>query len=280
MPSVATAVDVARLYDELRDCVRANDQEGLKRVFNELVRARRPVAEILGEVRSISKEREKPEPEGDLSPPREWPPRSAPSDAEQNAPGLSFRNFGPAIGSDPSPPAAPAITTSPRPERDRSPPAEWRDRETWAEAPRSPPDRTPPSPDPTVGSGFVAEDADGSAAPTELGAEGAVPALDEWPQDAAPFAHQQSTPDPPEQSTDPVASSAPQQSKAESTDQSTEPVAAELQPQRDTISLEEWPTPPRLEESIPDPAYQSFDGAISPDTDGAAADDLVLFLER
>ena len=32
----------------------------------------------------------------------------------------------------------PAITTSPRPERDRSPPAEWRDRETWAEAPRSP----------------------------------------------------------------------------------------------------------------------------------------------
>jgi hypothetical protein len=38
MPSVATAVDVARLYDELRDCVRANDQEGVKRVFNELVR--------------------------------------------------------------------------------------------------------------------------------------------------------------------------------------------------------------------------------------------------
>ena len=72
MPSVATALDVARLYDELRYCVRANDQEGVKRVFNELVRARRPVAEILAEVKSISKEREKSEPEGDVSPRREW----------------------------------------------------------------------------------------------------------------------------------------------------------------------------------------------------------------
>src|SRR5207245_832085 len=71
--------------------------------------------------------------------------------------------------------------------------------------------------------------------------------------------------------TEPVASSALQQSKAESTDQSTEPVAAELRPQRDTISLEEWPTPTRLEESIPEPTYQSFDGAISADPGTAAA---------
>lgn len=45
MPSLATAFDVARLYDELRECVRANDQEGVKRVFSELVQARRPVSE-------------------------------------------------------------------------------------------------------------------------------------------------------------------------------------------------------------------------------------------
>ena len=36
MPSLATAFDVARLYDELRECVRANDQEGVSRVFGEL----------------------------------------------------------------------------------------------------------------------------------------------------------------------------------------------------------------------------------------------------
>ena len=58
MPSLATAFDVARLYDELRECVRANDQEGVKRVFSELVQARRPVSEILAEVKSLTKERE------------------------------------------------------------------------------------------------------------------------------------------------------------------------------------------------------------------------------
>src|SRR5437016_11957752 len=102
MPSLATAVDVARLYDELRDCVRANDQEGVKRVFNELVRARRPVTEILAEVKSISKERERPEPAGDVTPLRQWPPRSA-LEAEPATPELTFRNFGPAVAPRPAP---------------------------------------------------------------------------------------------------------------------------------------------------------------------------------
>ena len=48
MPSVATAFDVARLYDELRECVRANDQEGVKRVFGELVAARRCLEQLGG----------------------------------------------------------------------------------------------------------------------------------------------------------------------------------------------------------------------------------------
>ena len=79
MPSLATAFDVARLYDELRECVRANDQEGVKRVFSELVQARRPVSEILAEVKSLTKEREradteteKPETEEKTSFTREW----------------------------------------------------------------------------------------------------------------------------------------------------------------------------------------------------------------
>src|SRR4029077_6057740 len=97
MPSVATAFDVACLYDELRECVRANDQEGVKRVFAELVRARRPMSEILGEIRSLSKEREKPEPAEGPSLVREWPVRTSSTAAGQNTATQMFRNLGTTI---------------------------------------------------------------------------------------------------------------------------------------------------------------------------------------
>src|SRR6202162_1185750 len=55
--------EVARLYEELRDCIRANDQQGVRRIFGELVRARRPVSEISGVVDGLSKAAEKEEAE-------------------------------------------------------------------------------------------------------------------------------------------------------------------------------------------------------------------------
>jgi hypothetical protein len=100
MPSVATALDIARLYEELRECVRANDQEGVKRVFAELVRARRPVPEILAEVKSLTKEREKLEEREKSSPekpafePREWPVQVARSDTPPTVDSQSLRNLG------------------------------------------------------------------------------------------------------------------------------------------------------------------------------------------
>jgi hypothetical protein len=148
MPSVATAIDVARLYDELRDCVRANDQEGVKRVFNELVRARRPVTEILDEVRSISKERERSEPERDVTPLREWPPRSPSAEAEPSTPGLTFRNFGPAVDPRPvpEPPDTAGSATNPVPERGPSL-DEWSHQNTATELPPRTPEPTPRSPE-------------------------------------------------------------------------------------------------------------------------------------
>jgi hypothetical protein len=59
---IAIPDEVARLYDELRDCVRANDQQGVKRIFGELVLARRPVSEISAVVESLSKAGAKEEP--------------------------------------------------------------------------------------------------------------------------------------------------------------------------------------------------------------------------
>lgn len=126
MPSVATALDIARLYEELRECVRANDQDGVKRVFAELVRARRPVPEILAEVKSLTKEREKSEeqeksgPEKPAFEPREWPVQVARSDTAQNAPAHTIRDYGTAPMT-PRPGAGSGMAPSAVSEEPRSP---------------------------------------------------------------------------------------------------------------------------------------------------------------
>src|SRR5204863_450531 len=137
MPSLATAFDVARLYDELRECVRANDQEGVKRVFSELVQARRPVSEILAEVKSLTKEREradteteKPETEEKTSFTREWAVSTASSQVRPNTPAQAYRD----VASASAPPAAPQIRSGapavepPAIEKPAAPPAQplWR----------------------------------------------------------------------------------------------------------------------------------------------------------
>src|SRR6266851_979116 len=45
--------EVAALYSELRDCLGANNQDQVKRVCRELVRAGRPLSEILGQAANI-----------------------------------------------------------------------------------------------------------------------------------------------------------------------------------------------------------------------------------
>src|SRR6202023_977647 len=176
MPSVGTAIDVARLYDELRDCVRANDQEGVKRVFNELVRARRPVTEILDEVRSISKERERSEPERDVTPLREWPPRSPSVEAEPSTPGVTFRNFGPAVAPEPAPepPDAGGSATSPAAERGHWPLDKLPQRNAAAEPPPRAPEPASPSPDRAIDPSFGLEDSNSVPVTTEPGPEEAV----------------------------------------------------------------------------------------------------------
>jgi hypothetical protein len=265
MPSVATAIDVARLYDELRDCVRANDQEGVKRVFNELVRARRPVTEILDEVRSISKERERSEP---VTPLREWPPRSAPAEAEPSAPDVTFRNFGPTVAPRPAPepPDAAGRATSPAAERGHWPLDEWPQRNAAAEPPPRAPEPTTPSPDRAIGSSFGLEDSDSVPVTTEPGPEEAVSSRNEGPQYADRSAVQPTTPEPIDQSIEPPIAA---DGALERSD--TGAVEADLQPRREGVSLEEGPNPPHLEEAAPDPSDRSFDGTLSSDPDDARA---------
>jgi hypothetical protein len=87
-------IDDAHLYAELRDRVAANDQDGVARVFGELVRAGWPISEISGVVESLSSrlhDNEAPEANGS---PLEEPPR-------QSA-GFSFEQALPDATTDPS----------------------------------------------------------------------------------------------------------------------------------------------------------------------------------
>lgn len=70
----AGSTEVARLYDELRDCIAANDQEGVQRIFGELVRAQRPISEISEIVEGLSRPEARQRPEAEHSPVPEEPP--------------------------------------------------------------------------------------------------------------------------------------------------------------------------------------------------------------
>src|SRR4051794_30432951 len=55
MHNAPNPIDVPQLYDALRDCIEANDQEGVSRVFAHLVRAGQPISAIADMVEALSK---------------------------------------------------------------------------------------------------------------------------------------------------------------------------------------------------------------------------------
>src|SRR5438874_2023590 len=83
MQAVNHTVEVERLYAELREWLQANDQAGVQRIFAELVRVKRPLAEIVGEVKRLTREIINPDPEPDPSATDQWaPPGAAPQTPE------------------------------------------------------------------------------------------------------------------------------------------------------------------------------------------------------
>jgi len=86
MHAVSSTVEVERLYDELRESIRANDQDGVQRIMAELVRMKRPLAEIVGEVKRLSRESMRSEPEPESSTTDEWPQPSMTSQSVEPAP--------------------------------------------------------------------------------------------------------------------------------------------------------------------------------------------------
>jgi len=195
MPSLATAFDIARLYDELRECVRANDQDGVKRVFSELVQARRPVSEILAEVKSLTKEREnaeseaeKPEPEAKTSFRREWAVSTPSSQMRSSTPTQAYRDAASA-SAPPVPPQDRSTATAVEPpaiETPAAPPAQPLWRRPPAEPTPSFVEPTPSVPEPTPNVTSFSPQSETLSAP--IPQEPVSPALLAPPEPAAPSA--------------------------------------------------------------------------------------------
>jgi hypothetical protein len=79
MDPITYPVDAVRLYDDLRSFIRANDQQGVRRAFDELNRAGRPIAEVLAVVRSLSRTGDRQKPQGVGSSPDDSEPCAPPS---------------------------------------------------------------------------------------------------------------------------------------------------------------------------------------------------------
>src|SRR5437764_1235312 len=118
MQAVNHTVEVERLYAELRECLQANDQAGVQRIFAELVRAKRPLAEIVGEVKRLTREIINPDPEPDPSATDQWaPPGAAPQTPEPTPEPThtGFPSAAPPAAAPPSPQSA-AAYHQPEPE--------------------------------------------------------------------------------------------------------------------------------------------------------------------
>jgi hypothetical protein len=149
-------VEVARLYDELRDCIQANDQQGVRRIFGELVRARRPVSEISGVVDGLSKPEQKQEPEASSSPLDDREPAEQDPDPSTDPTVMPPRDE-----------TGAAATTS-GPERDRALTEEWLEPSTTIpEVEQSTAEAAPQSSDWAATTYFEPESSQDVAVPTE-----------------------------------------------------------------------------------------------------------------
>src|SRR4051812_2233911 len=192
MHALNSTVEVERLYDELREAIRANDQDGTQRVMAELVRARRPLAEIVGEVKRLSRAGTSPEAEPVPSTGGERPQPGTSAQpvetAPKAAPEPSYTHFSspntPAAG--PSSPASTAIYREP--ERDAAVLRDWPAADVLPDPSRS---RVEPTP----------QSFDGSAVFYLRGYPEVAPA----PAQPNPLpTAEQNTPDPPDQQLEPA----------------------------------------------------------------------------
>ena len=208
MHAVNSTVEVERLYDELRECIRSNDQDGVQRIMAELVRMKRPLAEIVGEVRRLSRESARSGPVPEASTTGEWPqPSTTPQSVEptpEASPEPAYTHF-----TSPNTPAAGSLNaagtaTYREPERDVAMPREWPTADVS-------PDPILPDPKPIRGEP-TSQSFDGSAAfdlrrYPEIAALPAISetepaansAAQEWAEPNAPSAVEQSAPKPSDQ---------------------------------------------------------------------------------
>jgi hypothetical protein len=137
MHALNTTIEVERLYIELGECIQANDQEGVQRIFAALVRAKRPLTEIVGEVKRLSRAGVRSEAEPEPSVTDEWPqPGIAPQPVEpapEPTPQPTYANFAGA-SMPPASPLSPDSAATWAPERDAPVLRQWPPGDATSEA--------------------------------------------------------------------------------------------------------------------------------------------------
>jgi hypothetical protein len=205
MQALNSAVDVGRLYDELGECIQANDQDGVQRIFAELVRAKRPLAEIVGEVKRLSRGGARSEPEPSAT--DEWPqPGVAPQPVEpapEPTPLPTYTNFARASMAPANPPSPESIAVYQEPERDAAALDEWRPIDATPEAIPSNAEAEFRSVDPSTAFDLPSH-SDTAAIPAISNAEPERALPDEWARADALPERGESVPEPDQSAPDPI----------------------------------------------------------------------------
>ena len=204
MQALNSAVDVGRLYDELGECIQANDQDGVQRIFAELVRAKRPLAEIVGEVKRLSRVGVRSEPEPEPTATDEWPHPGVGSQPVEPAPEPTSQPTYTNFASASTPPVPPESTAIDRePERDATMLREWPSGDAAREAIPSEAEAGVRSFDPPTAFDLPSR-SDTAATPaiSDVQPMGSWP--DEWAQAEALPEHEQGTAEPEPSAPEPI----------------------------------------------------------------------------
>ncbi len=265
MHALNTTIEVERLYIELGECIQANDQEGVQRIFAALVRAKRPLTEIVGEVKRLSRAGVRSEAEPEPSVTDEWPqPGIAPQPVEpapQPTPQPTYANFAGA-GMPPASPLSPDSAATWASESDAPVLRQWPPGDATSEAVPSNAEAELRSVDPAM-SFDLPDHPEIAAAPAISDVEPASSWQDEWARPEALPDPEQSIAEPEQSTPAPIHQLFEPAIELETAGQAVTAAIVEEDPAASPGPATQQNPPAELEQGAPDTAPQISGRAIA-----------------
>jgi len=265
MHALNTTIEVERLYIELGECIQANDQEGVQRIFAALVRAKRPLTEIVGEVKRLSRAGVRSEAEPEPSVTDEWPqPGIAPQPLEpapEPTPQPTYANFAGA-SMPPASPLSPDSAATWASERDAPVLRQWPPGDATSEAVPSNAEAELRSVDPAM-SFDLPDHPEIAAAPAISDVEPASSWQDEWARPEALPDPEQSIAEPEQSTPAPIHQLFEPAIELETAGQAVTAAIVEEDPAASPGPATQQNPPAELEQGTPDTAPQISGRAIA-----------------